>query len=129
MCAHLHEFFAALASQRAAASQPSAEDYVNRALSDIHSNYAQPLQISEIAASLGLNRSHFCRLFHAHVGMSPQDYLTSYRLEKAIEFLTVHKLSQKETALLVGYADVASFSKMFKRKYGVAPGAYAAGIR
>jgi len=123
VCALLHEFFACLRMRHQMPIGP--EDYVSRALTDIHSNYAQPLQIADIAASLGLNRSYFCRLFQQHTGISPQAYLVQYRLEKAAEFLTVHHFSQKETAALVGYSDVAAFSKMFKRKYGMAPGAYA----
>lgn len=122
VCALLHEFFALLAQQRDASARPTSADYVNRALNDIHSHYDQALRIADIAASLGLDRHYFCRLFHQHVGMSPQDYLVSYRLEKAAELMTVHHLSQKETAQLVGYSDVAAFSKMFKRKYGAAPG-------
>ena len=127
VCALLHEFFACLRMRQETPAGP--EDYISRALTDIHSNYAQPLQIAEIAASLGLNRSYFSRLFEQHTGQSPQAYLTRYRLEKAVEFLTIHHFSQKETAALVGYADVASFSRMFKRQYGMAPGAYVQACR
>ena len=124
VCSLLHEFLAILAQQRDAAARPSTADYINRALNDIHSNYDQPLRIAEVASNLGLDRHYFCRLFHQQVGLSPQAYLLSYRLEKAAELLTVHQLSQKETAQLVGYSDVAAFSKMFKSKYGVTPGSY-----
>ena len=120
----LSEFFAAFAAQQEAGRVPSAEDYVNRAVSAIEANCNQPLQISEIAASLGLNRSYFCRLFKQQTGMSPQQYLVSYRLEKAAEMITLQGMSQKEAAQLTGYADPASFCRMFKRKFGVPPGAY-----
>lgn len=124
VCALLYEFFATLAAQQEAGRVPSAEDYVNRAITGIQANYDQPLQISEIAASLGLNRSYFCRLFKRHTGVSPQAYLVSYRLEKAAEMIAVQGMSQKEVAQLTGYADPASFCRMFKRKFGVPPGAY-----
>lgn len=124
VCSLLYEFFATLAAQQEAGRVPSPEDYVNRAITGIQANYDQPLQISEIAASLGLNRSYFCRLFKQHTGMSPQAYLVSYRLEKAAEMITVQGMSQKEAAQLTGYADPASFCRMFKRKFGVPPGAY-----
>lgn len=123
LCALVHEFLAALAQQGGAAGRASSADYITRALNDIHSNYDQPLRIADLASSLGLDRHYFCRLFHQHTGMSPQAYLVAYRLNKASELLSVHHLPQKEAARLVGYSDVSAFAKMFKRTYGIAPGA------
>lgn len=128
VCAQLYELFAKLAALRLPAGVRS-EDYVGRAVNYIQSNYSQSLQVAEIAAALGLSRNYFCRLFHQYVGMSPQAYIVSYRLERAVEFMIAHNLSQKEAALQAGYPDVYAFSRMFKRKYGVAPGAYVAAQR
>ena len=75
---------------------------------------------------LGLNRSYFCRIFKQQLGVSPQDYIVSYRLEQAERLLTTSKLTQKEIALRVGYPDVYALSRMFKRRYGIAPGHFRA---
>ncbi len=125
VCAQLYRLFALLGAMRLPAGMQS-QDYISRALNYIQSNYSQSIQVAELAADLGLSRNYFCRLFHQHVGMSPQTYIVSYRLERAAAFMLERKLSQKEAALQVGYPDVCAFSRMFKRKYGVAPGAYVA---
>lgn len=123
ICGQLFKLFAQL-SAACRDRQNQAEVYVRKAINYIESNYAQPLKVEAIAKGLGLSRNYFCRIFHQQAGRSPQDYIVSYRLEKAAEFLTELGLPQEETARLVGYPDVFSFSRMFKRKYGVPPGQY-----
>ena len=102
------------------------DDYVSRAVNFIQTNYPDSIQIADIAADLGLSRNYFCRIFKQQMGLSPQEYLVSYRLTKAAELLVDRNISQKEAAMQVGYPDVCAFSRMFKRKYGVAPGTYVA---
>lgn len=122
VCGLLYQLFAMLAEVQ---NRPSADKgYLSRAVSYIETNYAQDLQVAHIADTLGLNRSYFCRLFKRQMGISPQDYIVSYRLERAEKLLTSTKLSQKEIARQVGYPDVYAFSRMFKRRYGIAPGKF-----
>ena len=123
ICACLHQFFVGLA-QRQAVHRETDTDYVNLAIHYIQSNLSEDIRIADLAADLGLNRSYFCRIFKEQMGQSPQEYLVSHRLETAAALLTEQKLSQKEAALRVGYADVCTFSRMFKRKYNISPGEY-----
>lgn len=120
--AQLFELFSRLAARKPAWA-PS-KDYVGRAISIIESNYDQQLRVEELAGELGLSRSYFCRIFRQQMGISPQTYIVSFRLEKAAELLSLKKLTQKEVAKQVGYPDVYAFSRMFKRKYGISPGQY-----
>lgn len=120
----LYQLFALLAEVQ---GRPCADQsYLTRAVSYIEANYAQDIQVSQIADMLGLNRSYFCRVFKRQMGMSPQEYIVSYRLEQAEKMLISTKLSQKEIALKVGYPDVYALSRMFKRRYGIAPGKFRA---
>lgn len=122
VCGLLYQLFALLAQ---AQNRPSADKgYLSQAVSYIEANYAQNLQVSQIADFLGLNRSYFCRLFSRQMGMSPQDYIVSFRLEQAERLLLCTKLSQKEIARQIGYPDVYAFSRMFKRRYKVSPGQF-----
>lgn len=123
ICSQLYGFFNELASRKNGKREHK-EDYVNRAMNYIHANYPEELRVSEMAEDLGLSRNHFSRLFKARTGKSPQAYLVDYRMTKAVELLTREGFSQKETAYRVGYPDVYTFSRMFKRKYGMAPGVY-----
>ena len=128
VCARLYDFFAALAQQKPVTSPPP-DDYVSRAVNFIQTNYSDSIQIADIAADLGLSRNYFCRIFKQQMGLSPQEYLVSHRLTVAANLLVDLGLTQKEAALQVGYPDVCAFSRMFKRKYGVAPGVYVAEAR
>lgn len=123
VCARLYDFFAELAQRQPTTIAPR-DDYVSRAVNFIQTNYPDSIQIADIAADLGLSRNYFCRIFKQQMGLSPQEYLVSYRLTVAAGLLVDQELSQKEAALQVGYPDVYSFSRMFKRKFGVAPGVY-----
>lgn len=122
VCGLLYQLFAMLAE---AQNRPCADKgYLSRAVTYIEANCAQDIQVSQIADMLGLNRSYFCRVFKRQMGISPQDYIVSYRLEQAEKLLTTTKLSQKEIALRVGYPDVYALSRMFKRRYGMPPGKF-----
>ena len=123
ICARLYDFFAELARRQPTEILPR-DDYVSRAVNFIQTNYPDNIQIADIAADLGLSRHYFCRIFKQQMGLSPQEYLVSYRLDVAARLLLEQQISQKEAALQVGYPDVCAFSRMFKRKYGVAPGVY-----
>ena len=122
------ELFAELDAARGPA-QGHGGNYVGQAVNYIKSNYSQPMRVQDIAAGLGLNRSYFCRLFRQQTGLSPQEYIVSCRLAKAAQFMTEHGMSQEEAARQAGYPDVFSFSRMFRRKYGMPPGRYAARAR
>lgn len=128
ICAQLYELFAELDAARGPA-QGHGGNYVGQAVNYIESNYSQPMRVQDIAAGLGLNRSYFCRLFRQQTGLSPQEYIVSCRLAKAAQFMTEHGMSQEEAARQAGYPDVFSFSRMFRRKYGMPPGRYAARAR
>ena len=124
VCGLLYQLFAMLAEVQ---DRPCADQgYLSQAVSYIEANYAQDLQVNQIAEMLGINRSYFCRIFKQQLGISPQDYIVSYRLEQAERLLTTSNLTQKEIALRVGYPDVYALSRMFKRRYGIAPGHFRA---
>ena len=73
---------------------------------------------------MNLNRSYFSTLFRRKTGCSPQQYLTDYRMNKACELMTEHGCSPGEAALSTGYPDIFSFSRMFKKKFGLSPREY-----
>ena len=124
VCARLYDFFSQLPCHPIPSTSALDDSYVGKALSFIQAHYFEDIQINNLASNLGISRNYFCRLFRQKIGLSPQAYLVSYRLDTAARLLTEQRLSQKEAALQVGYSDVCSFSRMFKRKFGMAPGAY-----
>lgn len=95
--------------------------YVKEALSYIEQNFQNPVTIEQLAASCGLNRSYFGKIFHESIGKSPQEFLISYRMTKAAELLKLTTLSIADVGNAVGYENQLHFSRAFKNTYGVSP--------
>ncbi len=96
------------------------EDPINAALNVIHSQYMIPLSVSQIAASVHLERTYFSKMFSERKGISPQQYLIEYRMKQAKTLLRLG-YSVTTTAISVGYSDIYIFSKIFKQRFGESP--------
>lgn len=98
--------------------------YTARAMEYVDVNYSRGVTVEELAADLGLTRKYLSRLFKDETGISPQQYLLKYRLDKASELLRTTALSVKEVSYSVGYKDPLLFSRMFKQLFGLSPRQY-----
>jgi AraC family transcriptional regulator len=78
-------------------------------------------RISEVAREVALSEFHFLRSFKAVFGYTPHQYVLAKRLSKAMALLRAGKLSVTETAHASGFKDVFSFSKAFKKHFGIGP--------
>lgn len=99
-------------------------DYIDKALSCMHSEYMHRITIQDIADRIGLDRSYFYSLFTQRMGISPSQYLIHLRLTKAAELMIVHGEKPSVAAASVGYEDLFHFSKIFKKYYGMSPKNY-----
>ena len=104
-------------------SNPSIR-YVQRACDYIAEHFAEDLRIDDIASHLGLCRSQLYRIFKQRIGVSPQQYLTEYRIRQACALFSAEHRSVKETAFAVGFSDPLYFSSVFKKWMGVPPAEY-----
>lgn len=95
----------------------SAVDYMNR-------NFNTPIKIAELSEHLGLNRSTFSNSFKNAMGISPQEYLLTLRMNKAASLLKNTSLYIAEVALQVGYSDSLAFSRIFRKWFGQGPRAF-----
>ncbi len=102
----------------------SANNYVQQALSYISQNYYNPIKVTDVAAYVCINRSYLYTLFQKEIGMSPQQYLTSFRIAKAVELLQLTSLPIESIAISCGYSDPLVFSKAFRQEKGVSPSAF-----
>ncbi|MDO4285716.1 MAG: helix-turn-helix domain-containing protein [Eubacteriales bacterium] len=98
--------------------------YVEYALDYLRQNYNQRLRIEELAAHIGVTRSHLYSQFKKAAGCSPQEYLVRLRIEKARSLLKQTDLSVREIAAAVGYEDQLAFSKIFRQRTGKSPSEY-----
>ena len=102
----------------------SVDKRVTRALTLLQAEPAKRWTVERLARAVGLSRAAFARRFAAVSGQSPLRYLTELRLALAAARLEHSDESLAEVAEHVGYQSEFSFSRAFKRKYGVAPGTF-----
>lgn len=101
----------------------SEDIYVSRAVDFIHYNYAT-ITVSDVVNFIGFNRSYFATVFRKKIGVSPQEYIRQYRLNKSCELLSDTGLPIQEVAARAGYQNQMSFARMFKKVFGVTPTEY-----
>lgn len=99
-------------------------NYVETALTCMHSEYMNGITVDEIAQRLNLDRTYFSTLFKKALGISPKQYLLVYRMQIAAKLMYENQSSVTVAAYSVGYNDIFNFSKMFKRHFGMTPSEY-----
>lgn len=99
-------------------------NYTEKALEIIRRNYHMPLNISDIAAELGITREYFYTLFKNDTGKSPTQYLLDLRIEKACTMLRESDYPICLIAQHTGFSDNTYFSRKFHELVGVSPSAY-----
>ncbi len=95
--------------------------YVRKAISFIQNNYCNPIKVTDVADYVCVNRSYLYTLFEKSMGMSPQQFLTTFRITKATELLQVTSLPIESIALSCGYHDPLVFTKAFRQIKQMSP--------
>ncbi|MBD1379757.1 AraC family transcriptional regulator [Metabacillus arenae] len=84
--------------------------------------YQQEIGPEEMAEASGLSRYHFTREFKRTTGLTPIQYLTKIRIEKAVQLLQNTKYTIEEIAVFVGYNNANYLNKVFQKVVGMSPG-------
>lgn len=124
LCGKIYELLAQINEHTEISNKDTTLKYVAKAKDYIACNYVKNPSVEVISNYLNLNRSYFSTIFKKHEGKSPQQYIVDLRLQKAAELILNYGYSPGEAALNTGYADIFNFSRMFKKKFGVAPSKY-----
>ena len=89
----------------------------------IDSNYADNIDLDNIADEAYFSKFHFIRLFKKIYGKTPHQYLTVVRIEKSMQLLRTD-IPVSEVCYSVGFQSLSSFSGLFKRIVGLTPSSY-----
>lgn len=84
-------------------------------------HYSEHLSLTQVAEVACMESAYFSVYFRKKVGLNFTAWLSRFRVEKAIELMRLRDFSICEIALAVGYQDLSTFVRAFKRHTGITP--------
>ena len=101
-----------------------ADANISRALNAFHKAPAKHWTVDELAREAALSRTSFAVRFSEKLGLTPMQYVTSWRVQLARDALLTKNASVAEAADQAGYSSEAAFSRVFKKEMGLSPAKY-----
>lgn len=101
-----------------------ADPQIGSALSLIHEKPEAPWTVASLADAVNMSRTSFATRFASLVNETPIDYLTSWRMQKAVSLLRDGDANVEYIGSAVGYTSRAAFAKAFKKEFGRSPGEF-----
>lgn len=100
--------------------------HLRRARDVADRDFAEPLDLEALAAEARLSKFHFLRLFRATYGLTPAEYVSMRRIERAQDLLRSTNLTVTEVCHAVGFSSLGSFSSRFRAVVGESPSSFQA---
>lgn len=97
---------------------------IRRVRDRIDREYAQPLNIEELARGIHISSGHLSREFRRIYGESPYSYLMTRRIERAMALLRQGDVNVTDACFKVGFSSLGTFSTRFTELVGVPPSVY-----
>lgn len=102
---------------------------VTAAVSLMRGRLSHPWTVDEVARHVALSTSQLTRLFRDQLDVSPAAYLVQLRIDQMAELLATTHISVTQAARAVGWANIRSAARAFKRRYEVSPREFATRAR
>ena len=83
----------------------------------------EEFNVTAMSKEFGMSRTSLFSKIKTLYGVSPQTWITDYRLNKAIELLKTREYNVSEVSYKVGFSTLTGFSRSFKNKFGFPPSA------
>ncbi|HOS83847.1 MAG TPA: two-component regulator propeller domain-containing protein [Bacteroidales bacterium] len=101
------------------------EKFLKNAINHIENNYKQEgFSVEDLAQHMAISRVQLYRKFKTIIGITPQDFIKNYRLEKAALLLKTKKWRVADVAYEVGFNEPHYFTSCFVKHYGITPSKY-----
>ena len=117
---HSHERRADCRSSREHSPPYRKGEYVQNAIDYILNHY-EGVSVGNVANYLGIDRSYFSTIFRQSQGISPNEFILRVRMKESSHMLLNQSIEIQDIAHHVGYEDSLTFSKAFRRFFGVSP--------
>jgi transcriptional regulator GlxA family with amidase domain len=99
---------------------------IRMAIQLMRENLSEPIDVPDIADSIGVSVSRLNRVFADETGQSPAKFRRALQLEHARWLMLNSDLNLTQIAMDTGFADLAHFSKTFSKAYNASPRKYRA---
>jgi AraC family transcriptional regulator len=90
----------------------------------IQTHLAGDLSLEALSDKAALSPAHFHRAFRANIGETPKGYVARLRLERAAFQLSIHDTKLLDIALDCGFQNHETFTRAFRRRFGMPPRLY-----
>ena len=99
--------------------------HIGRLLTCIHRHlFSQNLNVKTLKKLCRLRDNNISSRFKCEMGVYLNSYITELRLEAASRLLQRHSLSAAEMASVVGFRNLQTFYRAFKRNFSCTPGVF-----
>ena len=99
-------------------------DRMLRMMLFVKEHYGENIRVADIAAAAYISERECLRSFSRSLGISPLQFLLSYRLREAARLLRQDELNISQIAYSTGFESPSHFSALFRRQYGMTPSEY-----
>ena len=97
---------------------------VNQVIDYISVNLCQPLTLNTLANQFNVSQRQLLRIMRAFLNEPLSAYIARQRMERAVMYMQTEEMSLTKLAEMVGYDNPQSFSKAFKKQFGLSPKTY-----
>ena len=97
---------------------------IEKVLAELHADLTRKWALAELSSLACLSLTQFKTVFQQSMAVTPYQYLTKLRMEKAKAMLVHTDLPVSLIAGRIGYEDVSAFSRRFSAFYGLSPSAF-----
>jgi transcriptional regulator GlxA family with amidase domain len=99
-------------------TQPDVLVQLRRAHDHADRCYATSVTLEDLASIACMSKYHFLRLFRESYGITPMEYVSRRRIERAQDLLRATNLTVTEVCFAVGFSSLGSFSSRFRALVG-----------
>lgn len=103
------------ADETRAGKNPYQEEWVRNMLYFIKENYQEKITLQDMAAYVHMSNGHFCRSMKKTFQLTPVEFLSHYRVTKAVRLIETTKKKMTEIAYEVGFQSFNRFHISFKQ--------------
>ncbi|AIQ60688.1 helix-turn-helix domain-containing protein [Paenibacillus borealis] len=119
---YLHGFFTEIVQSLDRST--SETNHAERIIQYLKKNFREEIVFEDMAKEIGISYSYMRKIVYEQTGNSMIDFVNQLRIEKAKELLLDTELSIKQIAAEVGYYNVQSFNRFFRKYEGMPPSSF-----